>query len=939
MCLAAAVLCTVLCFWNVFRSGAAPFSRQPEGYYPLLAAGFHAGHLFVPLEPAPALLALPNPYDPVANAAFRVHDMSLFRGKFYLYYGVTPVVVFFWPMVAATGLYPSEPFAVGIFCLVGVAAGLALLCALRRRHFPEAPLWSLALAAACLAFGTPVLVLAARSGFYQVPIACAYGLTLLMWGAIYCAIHSSRRGVAWLAAASLLYGLAVGARPNLLPLSIALVIVGACLSRRAGREAPQGPGRGVRWRAALAVVGPAAACGGGLALYNWLRFGSIFEFGLRYQLAGIDQLTVPLFGLRNLLPHARDYLFGAGSWQRYFPFFSPFPGSPYGLLRYAPWHWLLLFACWPAAAGGAGDRRGAAVMAGALVSALAASFLLLLFFVGANDRYVSDYLPALQLLAGMGAFALGSRLPGRPPARVLAGLALCAAAACSILTGLGSFASALPDEAIPLALARSANAPAAWYERLTGAKLGAIRIELVLPAGKAGLTEPLLETGARPDRRDWVEILYLTAGTARINLFHAGVGRLRGNDFPIPPDRRIRLEASLGSLLPPFAHPAFARWTREQYEARRRDDRLIVNGREVLRLELDCYPSPPQDVRLRDLEFGHDGLNESFSGRLLSWQRLPLDPPQSAPSVAWARTPIELQVLFPIFLHPATEPLVVTGGWRQSDLLGCRYDGPGRLHFIVDHFGYPTLAGPPVQYDPLRPHQLAIWLGSLASAGQPGDGRGSIPWSRRVVVMFDGTPALDEVWLFYPADPASLEIGENPHGASTALPRFTGRVLTAHPAGDFGSLPERRPVGQAGPVRMRVAFPGNVPGTAEPLVVTGRVEAGDLLYVRYVDGTHVAFGFDHWGVGGLSGPVTRVDFGKPHLIELTMDSLYPPDWRRRPPPGLVRVVLDGLTVLEGNSPCYPSSVDEISVGRNPLGGSTAGPAFTGRVLTVERGSP
>ena len=44
--------------------------------------------------PHPALLAMADPYDPVANAPYRVHDMTLYKGHYYLYFGVSPVSSF-----------------------------------------------------------------------------------------------------------------------------------------------------------------------------------------------------------------------------------------------------------------------------------------------------------------------------------------------------------------------------------------------------------------------------------------------------------------------------------------------------------------------------------------------------------------------------------------------------------------------------------------------------------------------------------------------------------------------------------------------------------------------------------------------------------------------------------------------------------------------------
>src|SRR5665213_1759719 len=118
LCVLAAVLAGYFYLWSAL-GGSRPWIlayKEPSGYYPLLTAGFRSGHLYVPITPRPELLALADPYDPVANAPYRVHDMSLFKGHYYLYFGAAPVLLFFWPYAMVTGSYPTEGLATAVFC-------------------------------------------------------------------------------------------------------------------------------------------------------------------------------------------------------------------------------------------------------------------------------------------------------------------------------------------------------------------------------------------------------------------------------------------------------------------------------------------------------------------------------------------------------------------------------------------------------------------------------------------------------------------------------------------------------------------------------------------------------------------------------------------------------------------------------------------------------
>ncbi len=938
VCLVVAALCAWCYFWSARQPVSFLFSRQPTNYYGLLTAGFRAGHLYVKLEPHPALLALPNPYDSAANAPYRVHDMTLFRGKYYLYYGVTPVLIFFWPLVAVTGWYPTEACAVAAFGLAGVMAGSLFLCAMRRRYYSAAPLWLLALGCLCLAFAGPLLTLTVYATFYQVPIACASALFLLMAGALYLACHSRGRSVGWMAAASLLYGLAVGARPNYLLGGLALLIPMNWLVRRAGAAPGSPEERKVRLRLRLATVGPAALCGLGLAAYNGLRFGSIFQFGTRYMLTGGNALKDELFDLGHLLPNAWAYLVGGGDWQRYFPFFGATIAEPYGLLRYAPWCWFALFAFWPP--GGDREQGGARPMLVRTIGcALGANLLLLLSFNGSADRYVSDYAPLVLLLGGVGALALGAWASGRGWRQGLAGLTMIAAGGASIFIALAVFAGRTPRADLMLAVGRIANGPVSRWERSHGIRHGALRLELELPTGKEGRIEPLIETGLAPDARDWVELRYLPGDQAQIALFHAGLGMFEGAPFSIPANRRIAVEIRASSLLPPFAHPAFAGWTGDQYQAVRRDFRVAVDGLETLHAALACYPSSPGNLRIGHVRWAAETLSGPFSGRVLAATRLPLGDPPPPPGLFHAPTPVELQVLFPADRTAGEEPLVRTGSGARSDLLSCIYDGPGRLRFVFNHLGYGGPRSEAVPYDPLRTHQLTIWMGSLAPETASAAAATVLPAARRIVVLMDGAAVFDEEALFYPAAPESVLIGRDPAAPSADLAHFTGLVLAEGSAHDLAALPPVDRAGETGAVQLQVMFPEGMSGSTEPLVTTGVSGAGDIVFVHYLDPTHLSFGFHHWGISTLNGAPLEIDYSRPHRLEITLDSLYPSRLAPRPFSGRLRVLLDGTVVLDGSAECFPSAPYEIRLGANPLGGSVSDPAFTGKILSVERKAP
>jgi hypothetical protein len=917
--------------WSALQPGNAWVisSKNPDGYYPLETAGFHSGHLYVAITPHPALLALPDPYDPVANARYRVHDMSLYKGHYYLYFGVTPALLLFWPVVAVTGEYLSEPFAVGLFCSAAIWVGMGLLLAIRRRYFPAAPFVALLAGWVCLAWATPLIFLVEAPQFYQVPISCAVLLQALMLAAVYRALNSPRRALVWMGAAGLLFGLCVGARPNHLADFVALLIPAVALSWRDGQDGKAR--RGAVKRMLLWTFLPTFLCGCGLLYYNWARFGSVSEFGVHYQLAGEKVTALKELSISYLIPHVALYLFNPGNWESYFPFFHGPSGEPYGLMRYLPWTWLVLFAFIGPLPDEPGQRSGRLIIATAVGGAFLANLALLGCYFMTTSRYPGDFSNAALILAGIGGLAVGQRA-ALLPRRWKVGSALAVAALASLSLSLAVYAGLFPRKEIFLRLARAANWPAYAWQRTHGIGFGGLRLELTLPEHPPGPIEPILETGRQSDQRDWLEVDYLPKNRARLSFFHAGTGSFPGEEFDVPPDRKLVVEVRCGSLLPPFGHPVFSDWSRADFDDVKRELRVTVNGADVLHASIECYDSSPANLTLGRLGWFSGGMQQFFSGSITRVDRLPLVRPAKMLPLFTKAEPVELRLFLPAANQASADPLLLTGNGNQSDLLYCIYDGANHIKFAFDHFGAGGPISESVPYDPLVSHAVTLWMGSLAGTPTATAEMNTAP--DRLVVIFDGRVLFDIDEVFYPGTPESAIVGFNAYGSTGAGREFTGRIAGIRQV-DGSTLPQRVRNGTYGAVEMSVDFPYSVLGTQEPLVVTGVTGAGDFVYVRYVDANHIVIGFDHWGIGGILGNPVEVDYGQTHRLSVTFQALYPPGSVLHNS-DVVRVLLDGKPALEGRFACHPSTADRIKIGSNSIGGSTCGSIFSGRILSVER---
>ncbi len=412
----------VICFyvWTAGTNGVslapgddAPIVKIDEvipnlrhyGFYNLLSDGLIAGELSLPITPHPSLFLLSDPYDPGQNDPWRFHDLSLYKGKYYMYFGVTPALILFIPFRAlGLGMMP-EPLAVAIFCSAGFLFSVLLFRRLVRQYLPSTPPWMQLLGLVCLGLSTTAPFLLRRPVMYEVAISCSY--FLVMGGLYWLLTAYLKDGPPWrLALASLFLGLAVGARPNAIFAAAFILLV--WFVRFRSRMKLRSP---IRMLPSLSLFAPYATCLFLLGLYNHLRFGSWLEIGSRYQLAGVKMSDLGLSRVANIVPGLYMYLLSPAELSHKFPFFTFLsPGYPWALPAgyLAPERVGGVFANMPVTIGVLAlplilwrARRGSrellvtlCCLAGlGLVNVAFLSFVL----PGATMRYGPDYIPSLVL--------------------------------------------------------------------------------------------------------------------------------------------------------------------------------------------------------------------------------------------------------------------------------------------------------------------------------------------------------------------------------------------------------------------------------------------------------------------------------------------------------------------------------------------------------------
>ncbi|MEW6402157.1 MAG: hypothetical protein AB1649_10175 [Chloroflexota bacterium] len=375
-------------------------------YYDLLGTAFSHGQIALEVPPPAELLELDDPYNPENRWDIDVlWDMSYFDGKYYLYWGPAPALL----VALVKPFYAGEvgDNILSFFFFTGIFIFLTLLILeIWKNYMAETPRWAVLLGIAFVALMNPIPFALLDSMIYEAAIG---GGQFFFVGGLYWVITSFRRPSAIrLALAGVFFGLAVATR-NVLLIPVAflglVVLIWAIKSHRH---------QAIRF--VLAAGLPIALIGVGMAWYNYVRFGSISEFGLRYQFTSFplhDQIDetfsaayIPpnLFKIllnpmerRDSFPFVRTTRWAGPSWLEwdYPEFYLLYAEGITGLLFGSPF---VIFAV------AAGIRRKKE-MNWILLSLAGSAFLafaVLQFFFYTVMRYHLDFLPALALLALIG---------------------------------------------------------------------------------------------------------------------------------------------------------------------------------------------------------------------------------------------------------------------------------------------------------------------------------------------------------------------------------------------------------------------------------------------------------------------------------------------------------------------------------------------------------
>ncbi len=395
-------------------------------YYTQLADAFGKGQLYVDRSPGKALLEAEDPYSPISRPVFHdeVWDLSLYQGKLYLYWGPLPALLIT-PLQLLLHKKIADIFLVYFFLAGLLIFNSLIILKLWRKYFTNIPAWNVFICIPLIGLILPILWSVNIPDVYEAAIGA--GQFFLMGGLYFILSAFEDRGSInkWqFFGAGAFWACSVGSRAiNTFSVAFLALFMAFWILM----NLPRPINLAEYLRKILPLFIPLFIGAIAIGWYNWARFDSPLEFGLRYQITifNLNKQMDWVFKPDYFLPNLYGYIFQPFVFVSKFPFVQPISGSgilsmfglpsPFlyaagrvtGLLFCAPFLVLSLVHLFSKQKN---DLSGASKPDNLPVYLLGGSFVIgfltLLFYFFGQMRFLVDIISQITLLAIIGYWKL-----------------------------------------------------------------------------------------------------------------------------------------------------------------------------------------------------------------------------------------------------------------------------------------------------------------------------------------------------------------------------------------------------------------------------------------------------------------------------------------------------------------------------------------------------
>lgn len=266
------IILNIIIAQNTIRNTGDFYSRD-------YAKAIISGKSYIDKEPSTDLLELDNPYDTTQRIRNRDGwDIALFNGKYYVYFGILPELLFFVPYMLINNKVLPSGEVVLLFSIFAILGLTMLMIEIIKKWFNKVPFKLCFFSEIILLSGSLIFNVIGRPELYEV--AAISALCLSVYGILFAFKFFTNEDQKYkdLLLASIFLALAVACRPTSLFVSI---IVIPLIIMQLIKNIKQ---RKNIIKIILSVGIPYLSVGLLLMFYNYIRFKNPFEFGAKYQL-------------------------------------------------------------------------------------------------------------------------------------------------------------------------------------------------------------------------------------------------------------------------------------------------------------------------------------------------------------------------------------------------------------------------------------------------------------------------------------------------------------------------------------------------------------------------------------------------------------------------------------------------------------------------------
>ena len=279
------LLCVFSSNNQFFKAPTLPNQLQ----YNVLAKAFREKRLYIEEEKNPEILEMKNPYDTgeryklaaQKNLNFK-WDYSYYKGKYYVYFGMGPVLLLYLQYNLLTGNDLNNLFVNMIFIVATSFSITYLLYMTCKKWFKDVKLLTFIMCDILLISSCGIFYVAKRPDFYNIPILISIFFTTLGLGLFISASLDKKLFKTKLALASSFMAFVALCRPQFLISTFLIIpLYYDYFFKKIDKK---------KFKELLCIIIPYIIFAVLTCAYNYARYGNILDFGVNYNLTTNDMV-------------------------------------------------------------------------------------------------------------------------------------------------------------------------------------------------------------------------------------------------------------------------------------------------------------------------------------------------------------------------------------------------------------------------------------------------------------------------------------------------------------------------------------------------------------------------------------------------------------------------------------------------------------------------